>query len=36
MQIIRDINGFEFDRKSAVTVRTFDGVHSDHRKSLKS
>jgi len=35
MQIIRDINDFEFDKKSAVTVGTFDGVHIGHRKIIE-
>jgi len=32
MKVIREVNDFEYDRKSAVTVGTFDGVHLGHRQ----
>ena len=34
MKIARDLNEVEFDRKSAVTVGTFDGVHLGHRQII--
>ncbi|HAY33747.1 MAG TPA: bifunctional riboflavin kinase/FAD synthetase [Ignavibacteria bacterium] len=34
MKIIKDINDFSFDRKTALTVGTFDGVHLGHRKII--
>jgi riboflavin kinase/FMN adenylyltransferase len=35
MQVINDINEFEYDRKSAVTVGTFDGIHLGHREIVE-
>ena len=35
MKIARDISEIEFDKKSAVTVGTFDGVHLGHRQIIK-
>ena len=35
MQIIRDLNEFDYDKKSAVTVGTFDGVHMGHREIIR-
>ena len=34
MQVINDINEFEYDKKSAVTVGTFDGIHLGHREII--
>ena len=35
MQVINDINEFEYDKKSAVTVGTFDGIHLGHREIIE-
>ncbi len=35
MHVIRDINEFSYDKKSAVTVGTFDGIHSGHKKIIE-
>lgn len=35
MKIARDISEIDFDKKSAVTVGTFDGVHLGHRQIIK-
>ncbi len=34
MQVIKDINEIEYDKKSAVTVGTFDGVHLGHKEII--
>ncbi|MBS1518523.1 MAG: bifunctional riboflavin kinase/FAD synthetase [Bacteroidetes bacterium] len=34
MEVIRDISDFRFDKNSAVTVGTFDGVHLGHRRII--
>ncbi|MEO8209186.1 MAG: bifunctional riboflavin kinase/FAD synthetase [bacterium] len=35
MQIIKDINDFEYDKKSVVTVGTFDGIHLGHLEIIE-
>ena len=35
MQVIKDINEFEYDKNSAVTVGTFDGIHLGHREIIE-
>jgi len=35
MQVINDINEFEYDKKCAVTVGTFDGIHLGHREIIE-
>jgi riboflavin kinase / FMN adenylyltransferase len=35
MKIVRDNEALQYDRKSAVTVGTFDGVHLGHRQIIK-
>lgn len=35
MQVIRDIDKIEYDKRSAITVGTFDGVHLGHREIIK-
>jgi riboflavin kinase / FMN adenylyltransferase len=35
MQVIKDIKEFEYDRKSVLTVGTFDGVHLGHREIIE-
>jgi len=34
VKVIRDISEFVYDKKTAVTVGTFDGVHLGHRKII--
>ncbi|MBK7253970.1 MAG: bifunctional riboflavin kinase/FAD synthetase [Ignavibacteria bacterium] len=34
MKVIRNIREIEYDKKTAVSVGTFDGVHSGHRKII--
>lgn len=35
MKVIKDISEFEYDKKSAVTVGTFDGIHLGHREIIE-
>ena len=35
MQVINDINEIKYDKKSAVTVGTFDGIHLGHREIIE-
>ncbi len=35
MKVVRNITEIEFDKKTAVSVGTFDGVHSGHRKIIE-
>ena len=35
MQVIKDINEFGYDKNSAVTVGTFDGIHLGHREIIE-
>ncbi len=35
MQVIKDIGKVGYDKKSAVTVGTFDGVHLGHSEIIK-
>ena len=35
MLILKDISEFEYDKKSAVTVGTFDGIHLGHKEIIE-
>lgn len=35
MQVIKDINDISYEKKSAVTVGTFDGVHTGHKEIIE-
>ncbi len=35
MQAVRELSNIDYDKKSTLTVGTFDGVHLGHRELIK-